>query len=87
VAPHFHPGELDRGGTVLSGYQTEEELSIDLDVCVRTLRRWDARRVGPPRVLVGRKPMYRRDGVKEWLIKRERGFDNDQKKHRGKRGA
>jgi hypothetical protein len=84
VAPNFHAGDLLRSGTVLSDYQSEQELATDLDICVKTLRRWHASRRGPPCVEIGRRRMYRRTGVREWLIKRERGFD-DQKQPRGRR--
>jgi hypothetical protein len=76
-------GEFARAGSVLDDYQSEEELATDLDVCVKTLRRWHAARRGPPRVAVGRRKKYRRAAVAEWLIKREQGFDDDEKRPRG----
>jgi hypothetical protein len=82
MAPKFHFGTIERSGTVLSDYQSEQELAIDLDICVRTLRRWNEARIGPPRVLIGRRAMYRRQAVAEWLIKRERGFDDEKRPSR-----
>jgi hypothetical protein len=73
-------------GTVLEGYLTPTQLAAQIGCCEKTLHRWDAARIGPPRVHVGRKVMYRREAVAEWLIKRERGFD-DEKRPRTSRGA
>jgi hypothetical protein len=81
MAPKFHFGEIECSGTVLSDYQTEQELATDLDICVKTLRRGHAARRGPPRVEIGRRKMYRRTGVREWLIAREKGLERP----RGKR--
>jgi hypothetical protein len=82
MALKVHFGKVDRADTVLNDYQTEQELATDLDICVKTLRRWHAARCGPPRVEIGRRAMYRRTGVREWLIARERNFD-DQRHPRG----
>jgi predicted DNA-binding transcriptional regulator AlpA len=75
----IHVGELERAGTVLAPYLTPEELADQLQICKRTLDRWHAARRGPPRIEIGRRPMYRREAVEQWLIKRERGFDDDRK--------
>jgi excisionase family DNA binding protein len=73
MTPHGRTalGALERAGTVLSEYLTPEELAGELGICKRTLDRWQASRSGPPRVTVGRRPLYRREAVKEWLRKRE----------------
>jgi hypothetical protein len=82
----FFAQEMQPSGAVLAPYLSPEELADQLQVCLRTLHRWDAARVGPPRVLIGRRVMYRRAAVEAWLIARERGFDDDKKKRpRGKR--
>lgn len=81
-------GALERAGTVLSEYMTPEELASELGICKRTLDRWHASRTGPPRVTCGRKPLYRRGAVAQWLLKREKGFDEDGGGRRaGRRGA
>ena len=59
--------------SVLYGYITPKELADQFEVSERTLHRWHACRTGPPRVLIGRKPLYRVDGVRVWLVARERG--------------
>src|SRR5580693_7094144 len=64
-------GELESASRLLSEYLTPEELAGELGSCKRTLDRWHARRSGPPRVTVGRRPLYRREAVAQWLRKRE----------------
>ena len=64
-------GGIERAGTVLSEYMTPEELASELAICKRTLDRWHASRTGPPRVTVGRRPLYRREAVTQWLRNRE----------------
>ena len=65
---------FDRAGTILSEYMTPEELAGELGICKRTLDRWHAGRTGPPRVTIGRKPLYRRDSVADWIRSKERNF-------------
>lgn len=60
-----------RASAVLSEYMSPEELADELGVNKRTLDRWHASRSGPPRSYVGRRPMYRRESVSQWLRKRE----------------
>jgi hypothetical protein len=73
MTPHVKTalGALERADTVLSEYLTPEELAGELGICKRTLDRWQASRSGPPRVTVGRRPLYRREAVTLWLRKRE----------------
>jgi excisionase family DNA binding protein len=42
-----------------------------LGVSLRTLNRWHARRVGPPRCKVGRTVLYRAQAVEAWLTQNE----------------
>ena len=53
---------------------TREDLAHQLGVSVRTLDRWHALREGPPRTSAGRRPLYRREAVEDWIASRE-GFD------------
>ena len=62
----------DHHGCVLDGYISDEELADDIKVSRRTLGRWDAQRTGPPRVLIGRKPYYSVESVREWIAAQER---------------
>jgi hypothetical protein len=52
---------------ILSEFLTKEELAAELRRNPRTLDRWDALGVGPPRTHVGRKVLYRRVSVQKWL--------------------
>jgi predicted DNA-binding transcriptional regulator AlpA len=81
----IHPGEFARAGTLLTGYLSPEEVAEELQICKRTLDRWHAARRGPPRVVIGRRPMYRREAVTQWLIKREKAFDEE--RPRGQKSA
>jgi excisionase family DNA binding protein len=85
VTMKIHGGELARAGTVLAPYLTVAELADQLQICKRTLDRWHAARRGPPRVEIGRRPLYRRQAVEEWLIANEKGVDIHGNKLRGKR--
>ena len=57
---------------ILSEFLTKEELAAELRQNVRTLDRWDALGVGPPRTHVGRQVLYRRVSVQKWLCSQER---------------
>ncbi|HMT45484.1 MAG TPA: helix-turn-helix domain-containing protein [Novosphingobium sp.] len=63
-------GEVD--GPVLSEWLTQSELAAELRVSTDTLRRWQARRIGPPSIKLGMRVLYRRESVKEWLRSREK---------------
>jgi excisionase family DNA binding protein len=53
-------------------YITPKELAQQLGKSLRTLYRWDELRIGPPRVVVGKLILYRREAVMAWLRSRER---------------
>jgi hypothetical protein len=63
------------GGSVLDGYLTPTQLAAQLGCCEKTLARWHAARSGPPRVTVGRRLLYRRTAVADWLERQEKNFD------------
>jgi hypothetical protein len=52
---------------VLDGYLEKKLLAAQLGRSPRTLDRWHTRRVGPPRVALGRRILYRVDSVRAWL--------------------
>jgi hypothetical protein len=52
---------------VLAGYMTIEELAAELDMAMITLATWRMRQKGPPYVKVGRKILYSRTTVKDWI--------------------
>jgi hypothetical protein len=58
-------------GRALGDYVTPEQLSKHLGISVRTLSRWHARRIGPPRCSVGKLILYRIAAVRTWLTERE----------------
>jgi hypothetical protein len=62
-------------GTVLEGYLTPTQLAAQLGCCEKTLARWHAARRGPPRVTLGRRLLYRRTAVSEWLQRQEKNFE------------
>src|SRR5690242_9861143 len=69
-------------GSILAGYIAPEQLARELGVSERTLARWHAMRLGPPRVTIGRRPYYRRISVAEWIALQE----EKPPERRGKRG-
>jgi hypothetical protein len=52
---------------LLREYFEEAELAHELDVTPRTLRLWRMRRTGPPWGRIGKRVIYRIDGVRTWL--------------------
>ena len=56
---------------LLDGYMTPAEVAAQLGITPRTLERWHNQRVGPPRVRLGRKVLYRHQAVVEWITKNE----------------
>ncbi len=59
------------GESVLAEYISRDELAHQLDSCPRTLDRWDSLKIGPPRTIIGRRVLYRRQAVAEWLRAQE----------------
>jgi predicted DNA-binding transcriptional regulator AlpA len=57
---------------LLEDYLGKEELAKELDISERTLDRLETRRVGPPRTVIGRTILYRKEAVRDWLKSRER---------------
>lgn len=56
---------------VLTEYFDEDQLAREIDLSKRTLKRWRVERVGPPWTRVGRRVVYRKEAVREWLRQRE----------------
>ena len=57
--------------TIKDNLLEPDQLAAELDTTRRTLDRWHARRIGPPRITVGRKIYYRREAVQDWLLQNE----------------
>ncbi len=66
----------DNGDSVLGEYMPKDELAKDLDRCSRTLDRWASLGIGPPRTIIGRRVLYRRAAVQEWLLSQEEAPSN-----------
>lgn len=56
---------------LLSDYMDKKQTARELQISPRTLVGWHALKCGPPRVKVGRKWLYRKAAVAEWLISNE----------------
>ena len=59
------------GAGLLDDYLTPDQLAEELGNSVRTIARWDGLRIGPPKTVIGKKPYYRREGVRQWLLRQE----------------
>jgi phage terminase Nu1 subunit (DNA packaging protein) len=58
-------------GILSNTYFTPAQWAVELGTSIRTLDRWELRRIGPPCTRIGRKSFYRRDAVIAWLRERE----------------
>jgi hypothetical protein len=67
-----NPLQLDDSLT-LGEYVTPDQLAQHLGVSIRTLSRWHARRIGPPRCSVGKLILYRVAAVRKWMAECEFG--------------
>ena len=71
---------------LLDGYVSREELAKELGKALRTIDRWETRRIGLPRVVIGRMILYRREAIRDWLLSQEqqRNGKNARPGHNGK---
>lgn len=53
---------------ILSGYISREQLAVQLGKSVRTLARWNANKIGPPTLRLGRTILYDVKAVRSWLL-------------------
>jgi phage terminase Nu1 subunit (DNA packaging protein) len=53
-------------------YATQPGLARLLGVTTRTLSRWDERRMGPPKIKIGRRVLYDLAKLHDWLGSHER---------------
>jgi hypothetical protein len=63
---------------LLSEFLTKEELAAELRRNVRTLDRWHALGIGPPRTRIGRTVLYRRASLQNWLVAQEQACSRSQ---------
>jgi len=52
---------------LLAGWISRADLAVELDVSVDTMARWETTRTGPKQIKVGRRVLYRRAAVLDWL--------------------
>ncbi len=53
--------------TLLAEYMTPTQCAAELGIDKRTLERWHRLRQAPPRTKVGKRVLYRRAAVADWL--------------------
>lgn len=58
---------MENKPALLDGYISIAITAEELGVHVRTLKRWKARRYGPPSISVGQRIYYRRAEITAWL--------------------
>ena len=61
--------------SLLAQYITLTECAAELGIDKRTLERWHRLREAPPRTKLGKRVLYRRDAVAEWLRSREKAVE------------
>jgi hypothetical protein len=61
-------GEIEIAGR---RYVTKKRLAAMLGVTVRTLARWNATRIGPPKISIGKTVLFDLAKLPDWLASRE----------------
>ena len=56
---------------LLADWISREQLAGALGLAIDTLARWEARQLGPPCTRIGRKVLYRRASVQDWINAQE----------------
>lgn len=59
--------QAETGNSILSEYLTKAELAAQLHRSIRSVDRWALTGDGPPCIRIGRRSLYRRAAVVEWL--------------------
>ena len=69
------PDSISRLGSesnpTLAGHVSEHDLAREMNISLRTLRRWAQERSGPVVTKIGRRVFYSRESVAVWLRGRE----------------
>ena len=68
---HPYPEAAFEPLNLLADWISREQLASELGLTSDTLARWEARRVGPPCTRIGRKALYRRAAVQDWIRAQE----------------
>ena len=61
----------DPGEALLQEWLSRGALAKELGLSIDTLQRWETRRIGPPCVRIGRKVLYRKGAIRDWLRDQE----------------
>ncbi len=56
---------------LLADWISRDQLAGELGIACDTLARWEARQIGPPCTRIGRKVLYRRTSVENWINAQE----------------
>ena len=75
--------ENELENSILSEYLTKAELAAQLRRSIRSVDRWALTGNGPPCVRMGRRTLYRRAAVVDWLRGLETHPTRAARKHRG----
>ena len=67
TTPAHQDGADQATGRIFDDYYDRDEAAAELDVSPRTLARWHRYREGPPRTVVGRKVLYHKQSLREWV--------------------
>ncbi|SDX72544.1 helix-turn-helix transcriptional regulator [Roseicitreum antarcticum] len=65
------PATQDQPLNLLADWISREQLAGELGIACDTLARWEARQLGPPCTRIGRKVLYRRTTVENWINAQE----------------
>ena len=68
---------------VLDGFLKKAELAQQLNKSERTLDRWAAQRIGPPRTVIGQTVLYDIEAARAWLRDLQ---ENRPQRRKGKNG-
>ena len=67
------PAKQDQPLNLLADWISREQLTEELGLASDTLARWEARQLVPPCTRIGRKVLYRRTSVHDWISAQEQG--------------
>lgn len=78
---------MSKPEAILIDFLTLEGLAAELRRNKRTLDRWNALGIGPPRTRVGRRVLYRRASVQKWLLAQESHGNDGRDKSNTRKGT
>ena len=62
-------------GGLLGDYISPTEVAAGLNISLRTLERWHRLREAPARTYIGKRVLYHRRSITDWLRSREQAFE------------